>query len=118
MLLSMAPGDVVEGAALDVRQVEPELHLPRDIVDLLLLVPGVSVPAVEISFRGQRLPALAFDKLVSTPEILVQDVFNYRMKSEVHEPLVQRQDVLHHVPVRLGLLIAVKVVPPDPPQAH
>src|SRR5262245_3272487 len=79
---------------------------------------GVSMPAMEVTFRGQRLPALGLDKLVPTPEIFVQEVFDRWMESEVHESLVPRQDILDHVPVSFVLLVAVEVVPSHPLQAH
>src|SRR5947209_1528090 len=63
---AMAPFDVLEGAGLDVAQVEGELHLARDAVgDLGLVVPHVAVPAVKVALGGEGLPALGLAQRIA-----------------------------------------------------
>src|SRR5882762_2680407 len=69
MLLPVTALDVIKVAATDVGEIESQLYLAGDLARVRLVVPGISVPAMKISLRGQRLPALRFGQLVPVAEI-------------------------------------------------
>src|ERR1700682_5079769 len=55
MLLSMSAFDVVERATANIGEIKSQFYFSRNLYTGLI-VPGVSVPAMKISFSGQRLP--------------------------------------------------------------
>src|SRR5258708_24790096 len=103
--------DELERSALNVRQIHAELDLSMNSLLDSLIVPGVAMPTMKVVFGGQRSPALRFRQFVFRSQVSRQDLFDQRMQSEIDKTLIEQQDILDHVPVEFGPLIAFKVVP-------
>src|SRR4029453_4979752 len=99
VLTAMRADDVIEGAALHICEIDRQLHFPREVLNLLLIVPSVPMPAMKIRSCRQGFPAFGLHELILSPEILSKDFGDQRMQSEVNKSLVERQDILHHVAI-------------------
>src|SRR4029079_8403623 len=111
----MTAANEVEGAAFDVRQIHRQLNFSRYLrVVVRLIVPGVSMPAMKVALRRNRLPALGLRQLEFISQITLQYFLHDGMKREVDKSLVQRQNVLDHMSIGFGLFVTVKVVPTQP----
>src|SRR5262245_42091637 len=59
VLSAMGADDVMEGATLHIGEIDRELHFPRNVPDLLLVKPGVSMPAMKILLVSSDFQPLA-----------------------------------------------------------
>src|SRR6266478_2113766 len=109
-VLPMGAPDVVERPASHVGQVEAELHFLRDVLAHLLVVPLITVPAVKVTLGGKRPPSSGFDQRTPS-KVPLQYSLHDRVHGDIHEPLLEGQHILDHMPVRFGLLVSVDIVP-------
>src|SRR6267143_4035084 len=89
MPLSMSTFDVVERATANIGEIKRQFYFSRNLFTGLI-VPGISVPAVKISFRRQRLPTLGFVQLEGVTEIEGQNLFDQRVKSKIDKSLIEQ----------------------------
>src|SRR5215472_8704419 len=61
VLFAMAALDVMKCTSSDVSKVYRKFHLSRNIMDKILIVPGVSMPPMEVSLGGQGSPTFGFN---------------------------------------------------------